>query len=237
MPREYLTSVSDYFAKAVKGFFRGAAEKRVSLADVEPQIFGIFLECLYGRILVDETGEKYDGNKDADTETLRHGVLLDLCIFGDEYDVPQFRRDVLDEFIKYQGAHDTLCCTDTIQRAFKHLPSNSPMLRLLIDVAIYSWSGCGEGDWICDGLPPAFLYGIASKLLSRQKDDTILIDKGPYEKLCDYHEHDGKSAEEMDTEECVQSWKRGLRSGMRKDLGERMVPRLRNRRSGLEMDT
>lgn len=51
LPREYLTTVSEFFENRFKSAFREDNEKSLRLDDVETRTFRIFVEWLHGRKL------------------------------------------------------------------------------------------------------------------------------------------------------------------------------------------
>lgn len=198
--REYLISVSDYFVNAFNRSFREAADKKISLADVDSTTFGIFIEWLHSRVLVDKNGEKYDAEKDGEKEeennVLKFMQLLDLYIFGDEYDVSQFRRDVIDIFIKYQVKSPSLPPCSTIQQAYERLPASSPLLQFLVDCWTFYYGGQDIANIKYDLLPRQFLMDTMTEVCRAHHGEKR---KNPYTSPCDYHEHDGKTTEEVKT--------------------------------------
>ncbi|RDI82385.1 hypothetical protein Vi05172_g7705 [Venturia inaequalis] len=194
LPMDYLTSVSNYFEKAFTGQFLEAKEKFLELdeAVVTKEIFAIFVEWVNGRKLLNGEGKAYDGDEDSKRNTSRHTELVKIYIFSDAYDIPQFRRDVLDTFLTYAAEHPEVPGTQTINTAYDQLPPNSPMLRALVDITAGNWSE-HEADVEYDGcgLPPTFLYSVINEFYSRAQDNTPrwLTEH----RLCDYHEHDGET--------------------------------------------
>ncbi|KAE9969167.1 hypothetical protein BLS_005465 [Venturia inaequalis] len=195
--REHLISASDYFANAFNGIFREAADKKISLADVESKTFGIFIQWLQGRTLLDGNGKEYDAVKDKamDPDSGKKIIeLLNMYVFGDEYDVPQFRRDVIDTFIDYQEKYPSLPGCDTISQAYERLPASSPMLQFLVDSWAFSPIGEGITNSGHETLPRRFLVDTMLRLLITGNGSMENIN--PYMQRCDYHEHNKIKKEE-----------------------------------------
>jgi hypothetical protein len=144
LPREYLTDVSEFFENIFKGTFHEVNEKTLTLSDVEPVTFQIFIEWLHRRKFLNGEGEEYDGARDGEADESRFTELMNLYIFSDQFDVPQLRRDVLDTFNNYQNNCPVLYGTTAVTDAYNQLPQRSPMLRLLVDSYIDSWMGISE---------------------------------------------------------------------------------------------
>lgn len=193
LPMEYLTSVSPYFENAFKGSFREAVEKKISLANVEVETFGIYVEWLNGREIVDSNGKAFVGA--SATHDSQQAVLLKLYLFADEYDHPQLRRDVLQVFIRHTNKYTHCVEFETISKAYDRLPSNSPLLRFLVDHYAYEWNP--PNDTTERSLPVQFLYSLAITLCAQaaslQLPRTV---KSPYLDDCDYHEHDAEKEAE-----------------------------------------
>lgn len=189
LPMGYLSSVSPYFENAFKGSFREATEKKIQLSNVEPETFGIYVEWLNSRQILDTDGEAFVGENDTDIS--RHSVLLKLYIFADEYDHPQLRRDVLQIFIMHTEKYKKCVPIKSISEAYSRLPSNSPLLRFLVDHYAFDW-GSTEPKKTESEHPLHFLYSLAFKL-QNQANNFELPRKvqSPYLNECDYHEHDG----------------------------------------------
>ncbi|RDI82391.1 hypothetical protein Vi05172_g7703 [Venturia inaequalis] len=193
LPMEYLTSVSPYFENAFKGSFREAVEKKISLANVEVETFGIYVEWLNSHKIVDESGEDFVG--ESETRVSQHPVLLKLYLFADEYDHPQLRRDVLEVFIRHTNKYTKCVKVKTISKAYDRLPSNSPLLRFLVDHYAYQWSPTSTATE--KSLPVQFLYSLAIKLRAQTRSlELPRRVKSPYLNDCDYHEHDAEKEAE-----------------------------------------
>ncbi|QDS76609.1 hypothetical protein FKW77_007683 [Venturia effusa] len=195
LPMDYLTSVSHHFEKAFTGEFCEAKEKILRLDDttVSAKTLGVFAEWLYGRKLLDADGEEYDGKKDGEgngRETRRFNELLALYIFGDAYDIPQFRRDVLDTFIIYAVRHPILPSENTFIVAYAQLPPKSPILRALVDLWVQEvFVSRDDNQYDGSTLPSTFLYSVTTEYCLRLHKDRAAPE--PIEdRLCDYHEHD-----------------------------------------------
>lgn len=133
---EHLSSVSPYFENAFKGSFREATEKQIGLPNVEPDTFSIYVEWWNSYQIVDTDGKAFNG-ENTKPGTSRRLILLKLYVFADEYDNPQLRRDVLHVFVRYTNKCTEYGIFETVSEAYDRLPSNSPLLRFLVDHYAY----------------------------------------------------------------------------------------------------
>lgn len=196
LPQEYLTTVSEFFENSFKGSFLEAKEKKLTLSDVKPVTFRIFVEWLNGRKLLNSEGVEYNGESDGKLEIKRFDELMLLYIFADQYDVPQLRRDVLETFVVYQDDCPTMVDPYLVRLAYDRLPSSSPMLSFLVDAFVFSWAGITPGEKASPpDYPSEFLLSTTSKFCSSRKQIMIVLENSPYESPCDYHEHNGKADE------------------------------------------
>lgn len=190
LPREYLTTVSEYFENMFQGAFRETTDKKVALNDVEPVIFRLFIEWLNNRRLHNTKREIFDGSAQVQNYE-GYKQLLDLYVFSDEYDVPQLRRDVLDALVLFSHLSPTLFDMELVAQAYDKLPSNSPLLRFLVDEYAANWAGPVED--VRDDTPTAFLWDLTKTFCDlrriRRRTGKIEEARFPSKKLCDYHEH------------------------------------------------
>lgn len=181
IPREYRTTVSEFFDNAFSGHFCEAREKHLNLDDVNSDKFRFFLEWLYGREVLNSDGEEFDGR---DSGSKRFNEIVDLHIFSDKFDVPQLRRDTMDTFRIYQKHYPEMCDKTTIRTAYKNLPPNAPMLRFIID----AWAHCCSTAVRREtSLPRKFLLDTMNRLCEVHNGDKP--DENPFRNPCDYHEH------------------------------------------------
>jgi hypothetical protein len=114
--------------------------------------------------------------------------LLELYIFADTYDVPQLRRDILRTYIGTSANYNfAIPVYRHVVRAFKALPPTSPMIRFIIDLCEYSWTG----DQDVVKFPIEFIQAVLQKIISAEKRYQIC---NPLCHVCDYCE--GKKSSE-----------------------------------------
>lgn len=94
-------------------------------------------------------------------------ATLKAYIFADRFFFPEFRRAANNNFVdliqsNVVGAHDML---DLAKEAFANIPSNRPILQLIVDDHCAWWSQCCDNNtdlWM--ELPPAFLVRAMRRL-------------------------------------------------------------------------
>ncbi|KAF2431846.1 hypothetical protein EJ08DRAFT_732932 [Tothia fuscella] len=192
--REHIISVSEYFENAFMGSFRQAGEKKWKTKDVNPKIFGVFIEWLMGRRLTDPDGVEYIYKKEMRADKIQEifTEILDIYVFADEYNVPQLQRDAMNAFNKFQWDAPTMCSTSAVGHASSRLLNNSPLLRFLIDAYAFScsdWKANSDAaseatniEWL-ELVPAEFFLAVLNR-------KGLPMERSPYQNLCDYHEYD-----------------------------------------------
>ncbi|KAH6639623.1 hypothetical protein C7974DRAFT_135558 [Boeremia exigua] len=175
---------SAYFEKALQGPWKEAEEGVVRLDDVEPEIFGVFVDWIYSQ-RVSQLG--------LETEYLgisyrKHFQMtwLKACILGDRLLAPMFvqafRYDLVHHLVNHQSV-----LYDTIIYGFSNLAAGDPLLRMVTDVHIYDIvEGSAHDDQeLRMYLPMRFLLAIKDKfaIVLDTQEDVCNLD------TCDYHGH------------------------------------------------
>lgn len=118
--------------------------------------------------------------------------MLSLYVFGDKFDVPQLRRDAIDNMSEFLFTTRTPPQSTVVSLAYDCLPENSPMIKLFID----AYARVGDESHIqaarVEDIPMEFFIDVLLQMKS-----TFV---GEYNS-CDYHGHDVKDhAETMNSE-------------------------------------
>lgn len=137
------------------------------------------------------------------------GILIDLYIFGDRFDVPKWRNAIINAAI--DKILDDLVWQDlpAIKYAFENLPSGSPLLKLLVHQCAYN-EVISVKDAFLVKMPPEYLVRVLEITTHRlpaylcdgcyaesahYRDDLTsklpaTRDGAPYrDDACEYHEH------------------------------------------------
>jgi hypothetical protein len=136
-----LTHYSDYFRKALQGPWAEAEDKKITLDDVEPNIFDIFVNWISTKKLP-LTGPKWVLNSNGDRAGV---VMIKALIFSERFLVAKFRRAVNNCFLgRYIGLSGTPSFAAVIL-AYESLPPNFPILQMLVDKHCMSWKKAKDG--------------------------------------------------------------------------------------------
>ncbi|KAF2035560.1 hypothetical protein EK21DRAFT_53931, partial [Setomelanomma holmii] len=142
---------SEYFEKALKGSWNEAQEGVVWLEDVDDCIFNLFLHWLYSqRIPIAEKDWRHILELDemSDWKQDRFVALVKAYEFGDRFLSLSFRCQVNNAFA--QAVNDCYFDAPThyecLSYAFDRIPSNRPILQLLIDDLCTTWSELYDED-------------------------------------------------------------------------------------------
>jgi hypothetical protein len=192
VPQMYLPSVSQYFKNAFKGSFRKVAEKKLSLGDVQPLSFGIFVEKLHSHKLVDANGETYNGKKDRERKVPRLRSCSS-CTYS-----PMSTTFRSSEEMFWRASSNTKrimrrCVgPESSPRLTTNFPPSSLMLHFLVDSHVYSWSPKGSCEKVFEVLPKRFMYAMTKRFIDLKQDGKLPSNRSPYKHLYDYHEHDSE---------------------------------------------
>jgi hypothetical protein len=93
----FLVYYSEYFRKALRGAWKEAEERIVSLVDIEPGTFNVFATWLYRqevpRYKRDWIAVVEAEAKEVDVDSL-HLLMLKALVFGDRFMAPEFYGEV-----------------------------------------------------------------------------------------------------------------------------------------------
>lgn len=182
---------SDFFKAALTGNFKEAAEKTVALTEEDPVFFEFFVHWLYYQKLptkddadVNLLGQWMNEDDYGDLET---DNLIVLHILADKYGVAKLKRDTTDGLLDHiETGNGFFPSATQISDAYKSLPRNSALLKLLVDLV------CrfpGSVDWE-DDFPLPFvravlkLFSAEGCLYSERLDECDYHDRKAGEKKC-----------------------------------------------------
>jgi hypothetical protein len=126
----YLTHYSPYFNSAFRGSFSESESKTLDLDDTHPTVFGIFVNWLYTRKIIDARGTRPS-----------FAVLLNVWILADRILVPSLKNQVMDiprtliKFFPSLGSAE-------YHRVYEKTLPESPMRAFLAD----TWERRLDGD-------------------------------------------------------------------------------------------
>ncbi|KAI4960045.1 hypothetical protein J4E86_001664 [Alternaria arbusti] len=138
--KAFLTHHSDYFRKALSGTWKEAKDGVVSLDDIEPGVFNLFLEWMYTQ-QVPVIWADY-------SRIMNRSVTpLDICkiklyVFADRFAVPVLRTAMNRQIVQDSDAGPPVeLGYKSIIYAFENLPPSDPLLDLFVDRHYVEWSG------------------------------------------------------------------------------------------------
>ena len=125
--KQILCDASSYFNAALKGDFKEAHEQNINMPDEDVDTFTCFQIWLYSKELplTDISGEELD---EVD--------FVDLYIFGEARDIPEFQNAVMDALIT-KDATSTAVTTGAIRRIYEHTSKTSPLRKLILDFVLH----------------------------------------------------------------------------------------------------
>lgn len=155
---------SGFFCGAFKSEnFKEGATGEVTLRDVIPDTFSLFLVWLYKGTLPDVLGwEKVCSNSDVGIGDL----LVGLIVFDDGYLVQDLHQLVIGLAYDYYMDEENIPPYRHIKNAFDDLPHTYPFLQLMVDAQCFFWDPHedteDERDDF-DDLPATFHYRAMEK--------------------------------------------------------------------------
>ncbi|KAG9954074.1 hypothetical protein KCU85_g604, partial [Aureobasidium melanogenum] len=131
--KDLLCFYSGFFRGAFKGPFKEAAEGKIELPDVNPDIFEAFQVWLYSHSLRDG-----DNNKDSSKrpQLLPCRTLAQLWVFGDKYEIPLLQNDSTDALLGKLEEENQFDVT-VVQIAYQNTMQGSCLRRLAIDFCVF----------------------------------------------------------------------------------------------------
>lgn len=176
--KDLLCHYSGYFRGCFSGKFKEADEKEVTLSEVEPSIFRIFLHWLYTQKILFEDGTETIDNADSP----KCLDIIKAYIIGDRYDVPDFRRATFDVVFAF-AIYKVPSLTD-FAYTFDNLPEESPLRKFLIEVLAIEWDFGNEDVETLEEIANAFTPHLLVRLLVAKCRENY-----PYRDICQHHEH------------------------------------------------
>lgn len=205
LPKQYLVAVSPYFEKALSGKWMESRDKQIRLGEVRASTMHMFVEWLFTRqIFLMFHGDERPTVMDLARRAERSGMtqsaewldiagklqkgVLSLYIFGDRFDVPQLRRDAIDEISEFLFTTQTPPRSKVVSFAYDHLPANSPMIKLFID----AYARVGDESHVqaarAQDIPMEFFIDVLLQMKS-----TFVSAYNP----CGYHGHNGPTTQKQ----------------------------------------
>ncbi|KAI8934196.1 hypothetical protein NX059_008945 [Plenodomus lindquistii] len=159
------------------GYFRGALgstnfeEGRtgvITLEDVDTYAFVVFLKWLYSEDFPDWEARDFEnwGNPDESTDK----AIVMVYIFADRFLVRELAEHASEMLYEEIGDNDP--CTDAIIAAFAGLRSDSPVLRMLIDLCCLHWSpgSCEPIEAVLEELPLEYYRHLAYRFAAMRDE-------------------------------------------------------------------
>jgi len=197
--RALLCYYSPYFTAALNGSFKEADEDALKLENTEDEVFDYFLHWLYTQTLPEPDCSNNEGTPPASSggpnEDHDHW-MTGLFIFAEFYNVPQLRKEVIDQFYFEYACSGISALPDyqTIILAFSSLPDTSPFCRFLVRIYAVRWdvSYDEDDDEAVDNrgqLPKEFLGDLMVEVGKVRKDQKKFGKAPAMPDVCEYHEH------------------------------------------------
>lgn len=156
---------SEYFRKALQSDkFEEGRTGVVRLPEIEPSIFNVFVDWLYAPKPASKW-RKYLSKLAIDTDM---GYVL-VYTFADRFMVASLKETCVKALARDYDKNSSRPNYKTITTAFQNLPSEDPLLDLLVEVHCQRWN---EDDDSNDqdelfSLPPSFLFQVMKKYSQR----------------------------------------------------------------------
>ncbi len=192
--RDFFVHYSGYFRKALQGPWEEAQRGTISITDVEPHVFNMFVEWLYTQKLPEDDNDWFYKANSSEIPYGDAGVIrLELYIFADRFLVPSL-RSVLSQSIvaSFEYGWDMDNAVDEIAVAFDNLPPTDPLLDFFVDFYFVSWSvETEDGKYeksILSQLPHEFLLRYLMRF-GRLRQEHGDPNNELYMDWCSYHVH------------------------------------------------
>ncbi|PMD38768.1 hypothetical protein L207DRAFT_584162 [Hyaloscypha variabilis F] len=161
---------SEWFNKAFMGGYMESDQKQIYLQDEEPEMFGHFVDWLYGKGLFCYK----DHAKPSDITFSHVREWLALYIFADKIALKALAQEALEQY--NLCAEGTLPCTKEILLVYRNTMSGSPLRQSVVKTLMAEFFDQGEDDFdfISDaiGCHPEFTRDISSALKSHTRLST-----------------------------------------------------------------
>ncbi|KAF2872412.1 hypothetical protein BDV95DRAFT_606028 [Massariosphaeria phaeospora] len=192
--KSFLIHYSEYFRKALSGSWKEAEDGVITLEDVEPAVFNMFVDWLYTQKLpagIEAWYQSSDTPEDVDDMVGMEVLRIKLYVFADRFIVP-ILRTTLNRLI----VADTTCrlapFPDVTSYAFENLPTEDPILAFFVDTnALFCDTyGMEEAEHDLAKHPRLFLVRTIRKMTTMRSFDPPACNQ------CDYHEHQTEDEKE-----------------------------------------
>jgi hypothetical protein len=192
LPKQYLVAVSPYFGKALSGDWVESREQSIRLGPVPMVVMQNFVEWLFTRKVLSSGGltptERTQKAIEFDEEPfdwfkvafMLCDWLLLLYAFGEKFDIPQLRRDTIDETSEIIFSKRIVPSAMAVQAAYNVLPESSPMIKLFIDAYARIGNDLHLKNARNRDIPKEFFADVAIQIKSPKTTQCS---------PCDYHEH------------------------------------------------
>ncbi|KAH6639405.1 hypothetical protein C7974DRAFT_410379 [Boeremia exigua] len=189
--KDLLARHSESFKVALAGSSKESQEWIITAPNVEPLIFEFFVHWMHHEAFPTVSNaptrllNKWDV-KDADI--VKTGNLIKLYVLGELYGIEALRLLALEDLLWFMDLDTTgLPNSDQVSYAYENLPSESALLRLLVDlygqyVSENTWK---DGD--ADDLPSPFIVAVLRRLSLYARHE---LENNAELELCDYHDHE-----------------------------------------------
>ncbi|KAK8228341.1 hypothetical protein HDK77DRAFT_486837 [Phyllosticta capitalensis] len=134
MHKSVLSEVSQFFVKAFKGDFKEGKERKMKLADVEPEVFKIIGHWIYTREL--PSVKDADGN---DVELLWEYLMSSAYIFAEVYLIEQLAKDIHCCYRERYRSNTSYPRAITIMRVFKNVREDASLCQLFVERFSNHW--------------------------------------------------------------------------------------------------
>jgi hypothetical protein len=179
---------AEYFRTAYNGRWK-ESEEGVVLADVEIEVFNIFLHWLYTKEIPRKRYELLRvalpaANYSGPCRKFVLYLLVKSCAFGDRFLAPKFKQDSHNQLVNLSKSAPFY---ELVNYAFKNLNEDDELLRFFVDSHCYHWYpelDDADEQIVRAQLPNPFLVRVMIKLFELKKSSmTQCLDK------CSYHYH------------------------------------------------
>jgi hypothetical protein len=137
-----------FFKKAFMGGFMEAGKKEIFLEDDDPQVFGHFIDWLYGKSLHCQL----DHSNPSDVTFNHIEQWLRLYIFADKISLVELAKEALEQ---YQFCSDgTLPCTKEVQLIYENTPGYCALRAHAVEALVVEFfcQGPDDVDFLADAI-------------------------------------------------------------------------------------
>lgn len=192
---------SEYFSAALNGSWKEAEENSITLNDIDPKTFEVFVHWLYIQKIategeVDDMLETYPSDEHDDDPYIT--VLTKAVVFGDRFLVPDFRKAAQNhivESILYQDEVRQPAFLYASKYAFENFSEDHLLCEFFIDVHSRFMKHTEKymddiiTGWFKENLPRTFLVELIGKYSSMVSEQSLDLSRSDYANYCVYHEH------------------------------------------------